>query len=251
MNDKQKEQFGINDCINLITTYIKKANIIPKKEISEIPNENQTESSSNKSSLSKNSQSDDERRDYIRKYGKFFDIKEGMFHRNTTAKFNEILKAIESIFTGKYNSFILSIDYKEVNELYIILKGKKSKFCPKTPVSLYVSTNKILRNYLNKFSLDNKYYEELCLDILSLLYYLKIPTIGEKWIDINKEKEKEKKENLVKSFIKEKSLKKKETKDEFEEESEEVKSINKSVRKLIAILIDLFNNIINKRKLLK
>ena len=115
-------------------------------------------------------------------------------------------------------------------------------------MSLYVSKNKILRNYLDKFSLDKKYYEELCMDILSLLYYLKIPTIGEKWIDSNKEKEKEKKDNLVKSFIKEKSLKKKETKDEFEEESEEVKSINKSVRKLIAILIDLFNNIIKQRK---
>ena len=248
MNEIQREQYGINDCLNLISTYIKKTNVIPRKEILETPNESQTESSSNKSSLSKNSQSDDERRDYIRKYGKFFEIKEGIFHRNTTTKFNEILKAIESIFTGKYTSFILNIDYKEVNELYIILIDKKGKFCPKTPVSLYVSTNKILRSYLDKFSLDKKYYEELCMDILSLLYYLKIPTIGEKWIDSNKEKEKEKKDNLVKSFIKEKSLKKKETKDEFEEESEEVKSINKSVRKLIAILIDLFNNIIKQRK---
>ena len=251
MNENQKEQFEINDCINLIISYIKKTNVIPRKEISEIPSENQTESSSNKSSLSKNSQSDDERREYIKKYGKFFEIKEGMFHRNTTAKFNEILKAIESIFTGKYNSFILSIDYKEVSELYNILKDKKGKFCPRTPVSLYVSTNKILRSYLNKDCLDSKYYDELCIDILSLLYYLKIPTIGAKWIDSNKEKEKEKKENLVKSFIKEKGLKKKEIKEENEEESEEVKNINKSVRKLIAILIDLFNNIINKRKLLK
>ena len=248
MDENKKEQFGINDCVNLISTYIKKSNVIPKKEILETPSENQTESSSNKSSLSKNSQSDDERRDYIRKYGKFFEIKEGLFHRNTTTKFNEILKAIESIFTGKFTNFILNIDYKEINELYIILIDKKGKFCPKPPVSLYVSTTKILKSYLDNFSLDKKYYEELCLDILSLLYYLKIPTIGAKWIDINKENQKEKKENLVKSFLKEKSLKKKETKDEIEEESDEVKSINKSVRKLIAILIDLFNNIIKQRR---
>ncbi len=248
MDENKKEQFGINDCLNLISTYIKKSNVIPKKELLETPSENQTESSSNKSSLSKNSQSDDERRDYIRKYGKFFEIKEGLFHRNTTTKFNEILKAIESIFTGKFTNFILNIDYKEINELYIILIDKKGKFCPKPPVSLYVSTTKILRSYLDNFSLDKKYYEELCLDILSLLYYLKIPTIGAKWIDINKETQKEKKENLVKSLLKEKSLKKKETKDEIEEESDEVKSINKSVRKLIAILIDLFNNIIKQRR---
>jgi len=250
MNDNKRDELEINDCISLINTYIKKTNVIPVKEISETPSDNQTESSSNKSSLSKNSQSDDNRREYIRKYGKFYEIKEGMFHRNTTTKFNEILKAIESIFTGKFNSFILNIDYKEVNELYNILIGKKVKFCPKTPISLYVSTNKILRSYLDEFSLDSKYYDELCMDILSLLYYMKIPTIGEKWIDSNKEKLKEKKENVVKSFIKEKSLKKKDTKEEIEEESEEVKSINKSVRKLIAILIDLFNNII-KKKILK
>ena len=248
MDENTKEQFGINDCVNLISTYIKKSTLIPKKEILETPSENQTESSSNKSSLSKNSQSDDERRDYIKKYGKFFEIKEGLFHRNTTTKFNEILKAIESIFTGKYTNFILNIDYKEINELYIILIDKKGKFCPKPPVSLYVSTTKILKSYLDNFSLDKKYYEELCMDILSLLYYLKIPTIGAKWIDINKENQKEKKENLVKSLLKEKSLKKKETKDEIGEEIDEVISINKSVRKLIAILIDLFNNIIKQRR---
>ena len=212
LNETQREQFEINDCINLISTYIKKSNVIPSKELLDTLSENQSESTSNKSSLSKSSTNDDNKREFFKKNGKFFELKQGFLHRNTREKFNEILKAIESIFTGKFNSFILSIDYKEVSELYSLI-SKKGKFCPKTPVSLYVSTNKILRSYMKNFSLDSKYYDELCIDILSLLYYMKIPTIGGKWIDCNKEKEKEKekKENLVRSFIKEKSLKKKDT----------------------------------------
>jgi len=64
------------------------------------------------------------------------------------------------------------------------LNDKTKKFIPKTPILLYDSTNKMLKKYLIDFSNENISYNN---DILSLLFYFKIPNIGNKWIGNSKE----------------------------------------------------------------
>ena len=159
------------------------------------------------------------------------------------------MKTIEAIFTGSYTSSKVSInaisfDYKELDLLFVNCKIKdkeqkcKDKFIPKTPLNLYTSTNKLLSDYLNNnFTNSKSIYNELLLDILSLLYYFKIPFIGNKWIEhYNTEKEKEKEKSIIfKSDKKEKSSKISKN----EDETEDLK-LNEIIKEIIAILIDFY-----------
>ena len=79
---------------------------------------------------------------------------------------------------------------------------------PKTPILLYDNTNKILKKYLKNFSKENIPYNDLYDDILSLLFYFKIPIIEDKWIE-NSEKDK-KEENSEGKKLKSDKKKKKE-----------------------------------------
>lgn len=97
------------------------------------------------------------------------------------------------------------------------MNNNDEKFIPKVPILLYESTNKILRNYLKDFSKENIQYNELLDDILSLLFYFKIPVIEEKWIEKNSE---------------------------IELEEDELLNLNEILKKIIAILFNLFNIII-------
>ena len=87
-------------------------------------------------------------------------------------------------------------------------------FIPKSPILLYESTNKILKKYLEDFSNENIQYNKLLDDILSLLFYFKIPDIEDKWI--------EKKYGIYLG----------------EDENQDLKEI---LKKIIAILFDLYN----------
>jgi hypothetical protein len=200
---------------------------------------------------------------YIKEYGTFFEIhKDGFLSgKNTKKKFNEVMKTIEAIFTGNYNSSKVSInaisfDYKELDKLFAEagIKNKdqskmKDKFIPKTPLNLYSSSNKLLRDYLNNyFTNDKDIYDELLLDILSLLYYFKIPVIGGKWIEHYKpEEEKNMRGSVVKSPRKEKNPKKREL-SKAEIEASDIDELNDIIKEIIAILIDLFKSIKNNWK---
>jgi hypothetical protein len=120
---------------------------------------------------------------------------EGFFHSNKRSKFESSLQTIETVYIGKYENKvkdekIFDFNYKELNNLYNQNKNNKNKkFLPKTPILLYDNTNKILKKYLKNFSKENIPYNDLYDDILSLLFYFKIPIIEDKWIE-NSEKDK-------------------------------------------------------------
>ena len=132
------------------------------------------------------------------------------------------------------------IKYKEQQKL-------KDKFIPKTPLNLYNSSNKLLKDYLNNnFINDKEIYNELLLDILSLLYYFKIPVIGEKWIEHYKIQEE--KTNVAKTIHSEKNIRKREASNADIEELD-INELNEVIKEIIAILIDLFQLIkTNKKK---
>ena len=123
-------------------------------------------------------------------------------------------------------------------------KEHGEKFMPSTPLSLYASTIKILKEYLKNYknSEDINLYKELGEDILSLLYYFRLPEIRFKWIEQYKIEEKA--SNALKS---EKSIRKgKDSKSTDEKrDSEELEEI---LKKIIAILYDLFEIIKKKIK---
>ena len=168
---------------------------------------------------------------FIHDNGKFFDEK------IKKKKFDEMMKTIETIFTGNYSTKtgINAITYKELTPIYNRPGVKeKDKFLPKTPLNLYCSSNGLLNKYMNNnFVNDKKDYEEILYDLLSLLFYFKIPVIGEKWIEHYKtEKEK---------LMKEKSAKKKETKIKNEEETKETIKLKEIISVIIAIIINLID----------
>ena len=104
-----------------------------------------------------------------------------------------------------------------------------------TPLSLYDTTNKILINYLKTFTLSSKECEELSRNIVSLLYYFKIPIIGLKWIEQwNPPKERF---GSLKLLNKDKKDKKPEKK--VEENNPLLDEINNILKRIIAILYDL------------
>ena len=231
-----------DECLNIITLYFKKTNMIPTEETTKAFTDIKETESKNASSRSSTSSSGQKERmgfkNLVDKKGKFFDFKK--------KKFDDIIKTIETIFSGTYKPSVVHLDYKDLEKFYDDIKTvKKDKFIPKTPLSLYSSTNKILSNYLKDFSNKPEIYSELGKDTLSLLYYFKLPVIGPKWIEQYKPEEKSKLERLSKdkSSKKGKENKIEEQKDKNEEEIEQI------LKNIIAILYDLIDVIrIEKKK---
>ena len=252
-------------CLAIIASHFKTTNMIPTEETFKTLNEIRDTPVSEENSAKEiiDTEYQETINNYIKEYGTFFEIhKDGFLSgKNTKKKFNEVMKTIEAIFTGNYNSSKVSInaisfDYKELDKLFVEakIKGKdqskiKDKFIPKTPLSLYSSSNKLLRDYLNNyFTNDKDIYDELLLDILSLLYYFKIPVIGGKWIEHYKpEEEKNMRGSVVKSPRKEKNPKKREL-SKAEIEASDIDELNDIIKEIIAILIDLFKSIKNNWK---
>ena len=247
-----------DECLNIITLYFKKTNMIPTEETTKAFTE--IKESETKRSISEHEQEaplasaeekekneEDEKifKELVDQRGQFFELKEGIMQTNTTKKFEDVLKTIETVFSGIYKSGAVSFNYKEVSNLYQFI-NKSEKFLPMTPLSLYSSTNKILINYLQNYSIDPSMYKELGKYILSLLYYFKIPTIGLKWNDQYKHEEKV---TLLRMLHKDKSGRKSkelEAKEgELKQKEEEIKSILKCI---ITILIDLFDVICPHKK---
>jgi len=269
-------------CIEAITLYFTKTNMIPTEETFKTLNE--VRDSRSNSDLRDSIASDDapiiarseslikeEMKEYIKKKGTFFEVQEGGIfsgNKNTRKKFEEVVRTIEALFSGRYDSSknslkAIDFDYKEIEQLYndyhLIdeerekeknnkVKGKHN-FLPKTPLSLYDSTRKLLAEYLNNnLSISKSRYNELLIDILSLLWYFKIPDIGGKWIEFYKEEDINPKEDL--SPKKDKNSKKgKESKPEKKNiDRKKIPSgFSEILKKIIAVLINLFE-VINKIK---
>jgi hypothetical protein len=245
---KNKKEFL--KCLHIIKKYFEKSNMLPTEETTKaINNFNEkqkgeagvpiTESKEDinliESSDSKDEKEEELMRQYINDNGKFFDEK------SKKKKFDEMMKTIEAIFTGNYSTKtgINSITYKELSTAYSKHGVKdKDKILPKTPLNLYYSSNELLKKYINNnFRNKKEDYDVILFDILSLLFYFKIPVIGEKWVEHYKlEREKF---NSIKT-LKDKNNKKKETKNaKVEEESQESKSLKEPISIIIAILVNL------------
>jgi hypothetical protein len=245
---KNKKEFL--KCLHIIKKYFEKSNMLPTEETTKaINNFNEkqkgeagvpiTESKEDinliESSDSKDEKEEELMRQYINDNGKFFDEK------SKKKKFDEMMKTIEAIFTGNYSTKtgINSITYKELSTAYSKHGVKdKDKILPKTPLNLYYSSNELLKKYINNnFRNKKEDYDVILFDILSLLFYFKIPVIGEKWVEHYKSERE--KLNTMKS-IKDKNSKKKETKNaKIEEESQESKGLKEPISIIIAILVNL------------
>ena len=278
-------------CIEAITLYFTKTNMIPTEEtfktLNEVSNSNISRANSDlkdnisldEAPLAKSDSSieivnnnKEEMNKYIAEKGTFFEVqKDGFFNggKNTRKKFEEVVRTIEALFSGRYDSSknslkAIDFDYKELEQLYndnnLVdeerekeknnkVKGKHN-FLPKTPLSLFDSTRKLLAEYLNNNLIINKNrYNELLIDILSLLWYFKIPDIGGKWIEFYKEEDNIPKEELSPKKDSKSSKRGKESKPE--KKNNERKKIptgfNEILKKIIAVLNNLFE-VINKIK---
>ena len=174
--------------------------------------------------------------EYIKKYGKFFD---------KNKMFEEIMKTIETIFTGMYNKNFLKDLFKKIIQKNKNIWPGSSKdeknFELKTPLDLYQSSNSLLNKYINNnFNNKKEDFNEIISDILSLLFYFKLPTIRGKWVDHYKKEEEKITPNKI---IKEKGNKKKEQKNEkIEEENLESKELEGQILTIIAILFNIFES---------
>ena len=174
------------DCLNIIASYFKKTNMIPTEETIKAFNEIKKiefENDSKRSFTSPNFLNnlvDTNFNDFVNKRGNFIQLK-------NKKKLDEILRTIEVVFTGSYKGSVFSVDHKEYEKLYDCIRVKKEKFVPLTPLNLYISSKKILNKYLKHYTNDKNIYKEILMNILSLLFYFKIPSIGLKWNENYKE----------------------------------------------------------------
>ena len=182
-----------DDCINIIIAYFIKTNTFPTQDT--------------KNQISKAKINDYKGEIFLgfkslenfKSTNKNIREKRAEFYKNLDRKKEEQLSDyIEKVFTGWYytskNKLASNIEYyaKKYGNLYKALTHKKGDFIPKTPFQLYAYTNKLLLNFLNKYSLEENTYVELGSIVLSLLYYFKMEFFLPKWIfkvgNVNDEK---------------------------------------------------------------
>jgi len=221
-NENLREEYKITECIKIIYLYFRKTNMIQFEKADNLLNEMEIDAEEEYHLLNTSSISESEDfKEFIKKNGNFFQNKNKdrtIFTRKVN--FGNALQSIETIFIGKYENNTFDFDYNELTKLSKKIK-LSNKFIPKAPILLYESTNKLLKKYLRNFYNENIQYNELLDDILSLLFYFKIPVIEDKWI---------------------------ESKYDIYHEEDEDDNLDEILKKIIAILYDLFNIIKNKSK---
>ena len=121
---------------------------------------------------------------FVKEKGVLFPIIKNLFSSNIK-KFENCLKNIELIHLGQYQKDFCNFNYDELTDLFKEVKSNndKKEFIPKTTILLYDSTSKILEKYLTNISNENIPFNELYNDIISLLFYFKIPIINDSWIE--------------------------------------------------------------------
>jgi hypothetical protein len=213
-----------DECTKVITNYIDEANILPTEAILKALQD-----------IAKKSTESLEIRTSRRGYQRLLDpfaatessasflgepIKNTYFEiidKKAIAKCAENLSLIETVFNGKFKTFPLmgeTKDLKFFEDNYVFIqrlanakemkdKEIKKKFDLKTPLMLYKDTFNSLNAYMKRYNSKDINYEDLFVNILCLIYYFKIPIIGEKWIESLRTPQKSaKKENKEKSSTK-------------------------------------------------
>ena len=202
--------------MHIIKQYFEKSNTLPNEETSKAFNYFNESQKDLKNKVDDIISEDNSVFKFINDNGKLFDEK------NKKNKFDKIMKIIESTFIGNYlnKTEINTITYEELCTSFNKHGIKdKDKFLPKTPINLYYSSSELLKEYTNNHYKNNKEdYEEIIFDILSLLFYFKIPSVGEKWIEGNDKKQ-------------------------------EIKGLKNSLLTIIAILVNLIDVIQNDFKI--
>jgi len=193
-------------------------------------------------------------KNFVKENGTLFQINNHFFSSNIK-EFEDCLRNIELIHLGQYKYVFCNFNYNELTNFFKESKfiNETEKFIPKTPILLYDSTSKILKKYLTNISNENIPFNELYDDIVSLLFYFKIPIINDRWIeDIDGQKQFKKYKIKLDKKKSNKSDKKKSNGDSnsiiIDESYSKKKNsnLNIMIQKIIAILVDLINIIKNK-----
>jgi hypothetical protein len=191
------------------------------------------------------------------------------FNQKTSKSFTDVLSIIETVFTGQYKDFPL---VNEVNDIkffednYSAIKNilikkipdakqrkdfekdiKKKKFDLKTPLQLYKDSYNDLNIYLQKYSIEDIDLENLYHNILCLIYYFKIPIIGDKWIENLRNNDKEKpgiKDIIIDKIIDKKKDKKNKNKDKDKDKEKPIEEKSVVDEKKEEILAELKDNTI-------
>ena len=245
---KNKNEFL--KCLNIIGKYFAQSNMLPTEETAKVINTfNEKQKGEAGMPITEvkeefeNKESDNKEKQIM---NKFIKDKGTFFNEKHRLHFNELLKTIEIIFTGNYTTY--SFKYVTYKELSVSLNKKivkiKDKFIPKTPLKLFYDSGLLLNKYINSnLNIMKDDIDEIISNILSLLFYFKIPVIEEKWIEQYK---------IRKPIVKkEQELKGKNSKknepiiEKTEEEIKEINELKETILIIIAILVDLIDVIQN------
>ena len=237
---KNKKDFL--QCRNIIAQYFTKSNLLPTEDTIKAFNEKKKGESNNNKKEDKNNEENQvfekeqnkEEEKYILQNGIFFDSK--LFKKKEILI--EVLKMIDTVFLGNYKHKAMTqwLTYRDLKTSFK-KKGIKDKdyFLPKTPLNLFYSSEKLFKKYVNNHFVNEKQdYDELLYDILSLLFYFKLPlSEEEKWI-----------EHYAKTkdvIIDENISKKQDTKNEKKEEEKKEINIIKIIGQIAVIIAALVN----------
>ena len=160
-------------------------------------------------------------------------------------KLNDIIPLIDIIFTQDFTFNFVT--YKEL-AINFSKKGIKSKdkFMPKTPLNLFYDSYSLLNRYIkNNLIIKKEEIDEVLYNILSLLFYFKIPLIGKKWIENYKS---QKRFKIPEQDDSKKNEQKIEKTEEEIREIKEIEELNEVIIIIIAILVDLIDVIQKKFK---
>ena len=193
-----------DECINIIKSYLKNTNKLISK--SELYNSNDQVKVDDQTLYKFKSEKNDIRERRAEFYKKLDKTKE-----------EQLIFYIEKVFIGSYlslnNKLISSIEFfaKKYGTLYANLTKKNDAFIPKTPLELYVISNKYLFKFLSNYSFDEYEYIDIGTFVLNLLFYFKMEFFLNKWSfkinnDINEDnedniKEKNYDEVLIKNLV--------------------------------------------------
>ena len=242
-----------DECTKVIANYFNETNMIPTEAISRTLFDivsKKSNSSIDVSMINKTIK----KTDPFEEGGLQGVTKNYYFNQRTSKSFTDVLSIIETVFTGQYKDFPLvneANDIKFFEDNYSIIKNilvrkipdakqrkdfekenKKKKFDLKTPLQLYKDTYNDLNVYLQKYCIEDIDLENLYHNILCLIYYFKIPTIGDKWIENLRNNDKEKpgiKDIIIDKIIDKKKDKDKKNKNKDKEKDKEKQIEEKSV----------------------
>jgi hypothetical protein len=264
-----------DECTKVIANYFDETNMIPTEAISKTLLDISNKKSGNSSEL-KDKTTNIATDPFGNNHKDVAMTKNDYFSKNKKTKvFAECLSLIETVFNGNFKAFQMVEEPKDLKffeDNYNFIKsslikklpeGKdkkekekeinKKKFDLKTPLALYRDSYNALNLYLQRYNIEDIDLEDLYCNILSLIYYFKIPIIEDKWIEKLRTSEKKREKLIPKDKVKEKApdknKDKKKDKDKCGEEglvknkekdSCPMELIQKTIPDIIQMLTELF-----------